>query len=236
VTAESSPLLELTGITKKYGALRPLRIERLTVASGTQLALVGLDRPAAEVFINLMTGATLPDRGDVRVFGRSTADITDSGDWLTTLDRFGIVSDRAPLLDAMTVVQNLALPFALEIEPPPPGVREQAVALAREAGLNEGEHDVRAGDLDPLARLCVRLARALALNPSVLLLDHPTATLEEGAGPAFARDVRRIAERRGLAAISLTMDKKFAAAAGRVLTLDPASGCLKEASWLRRLM
>lgn len=234
MTDDSSPLLELTSITKEYGALRPLRIERLTVVPGAQLALVGLDRPAAEVFINLVTGATLPDRGQVRVFGGSTADITDSDDWLTTLDRFGIVSDRAPLLDAMTVVQNLALPFALEIEPPPPGVRDQAVALAREAGLNEGVHDLRAGDLDPLARIRARLARALALNPSVLLLDHPTATLEEGVGPAFARDVRRISARRGLAAISLTMDKRFAAAAGRVLTLDPASGSLKEASWFMR--
>ena len=234
MTDDSSPLLELTSIAKEYGALRPLRIERLTVAPGAQLALVGLDRPAAEVFINLVTGATLPDRGQVRVFGGSTADITDSDDWLTTLDRFGIVSDRAPLLEAMTVVQNLALPFAVEIEPPPPGVRDQAVALAREAGLNQGVLDVRAGDLDPLARIRARLARALALNPSVLLLDHPTATLEEGMGPAFARDVRRISERRGLAAISLTMDKRFAAAAGRVLTLDPASGSLKESSWLMR--
>jgi ABC-type transporter Mla maintaining outer membrane lipid asymmetry ATPase subunit MlaF len=235
VTGATPPLLELTGVTKQYGALRPLRIERLTVARGAQVALVGLDRPAAEVFINLVTGATLPDGGQVRVFGRSTSDITDSSDWLTTLDRFGIVSDRAALLDAMTVVQNLALPFSLEIEPPSPGVREQAMALARAVGLHEEVHDVRAGDLDAPGRIRVRLARALALNPSALLLDHPTATLQQNAGPAFARDVRLVAERRGLAAISLTMDKTFAAAAGRVLTLDPASGGLKESSWFRAL-
>jgi ABC-type transporter Mla maintaining outer membrane lipid asymmetry ATPase subunit MlaF len=236
VTHASPPVLELTGITKQYGALRPLRIERLTVAPGARVALVGLDQPAAEIFINLVTGATLPDAGRVRVFGRSTSDITDSGDWLTTLDRFGIVSDRAALLDAMTVVQNLALPFSLEIEPPQAGVRDQAIALAREVGLSDGVHDVCAGDLDALGRIRVRLARALALNPAVLLLDHPTATLSKDAGPAFGRAVRLIVERRGLVAISLTMDKTFAAAAGRVLTLDPASGRLNEASWFRRLV
>ena len=59
-------------------------------------------------------------RGEVRVFGRPTSAIADSADWLATVDRFGIVSERAVLLEALTVVQNLAMPFTLEIEPPPP--------------------------------------------------------------------------------------------------------------------
>ena len=50
------------------------------------------------------------------MFGRSTLEIADSADWLATLDRFGIVSDRAALLDALSVVQNLAMPFTLEID------------------------------------------------------------------------------------------------------------------------
>jgi ABC-type transporter Mla maintaining outer membrane lipid asymmetry ATPase subunit MlaF len=234
VTRASAPVVELTGITKQYGALRPLRIERLAVAEGEQVALVGLDQPAAEVFINLVTGATLPDSGEVRVFGRATAEITDSGDWLATLDRFGIVSDRSALLDALSVVQNLALPFSLEIEPPTSDIRSQATALAREVGLDERWWDTAAGRLDAPARLRARLARALALDPGVLLLEHPTATLPPDARPELARDLRRVAGRRGVAAISLTMDRTFAAAAGRTLTLEPTSGRLKRA-WFRGL-
>ena len=67
---------------KDYRGLRPLRIERLTLAAGEQVALLGFDQPAAEVFVNLITGATLPDPGEVRVLGRPTAAITDSADWL----------------------------------------------------------------------------------------------------------------------------------------------------------
>jgi hypothetical protein len=65
----------------------------------------------------MATGASLPDRGDVRLFGRSTSAIADSADWLSVVDRFGIVSSRAVLLDALTVVQNLAMPFTLEVDP-----------------------------------------------------------------------------------------------------------------------
>src|SRR5262249_9007740 len=95
-------VLEIAGVSKSYGALRPLRLQQLAVASGESWAIVGLDQAAAELFVNLITGATLPDAGEVRIFGRPTAAIADSTDWLATVDRFGIVSDRAVLLDRLS--------------------------------------------------------------------------------------------------------------------------------------
>jgi ABC-type transporter Mla maintaining outer membrane lipid asymmetry ATPase subunit MlaF len=127
----SEPVVDITGVTKQYGALRPLRVERLRMVAGEQLALLGLDQPAAEVFISLLTGASLPDSGSVAIFGQPTADIASSDAWLASLDRFGIVSDRAAVLESMTVVQNLAMPFTLDIEPPPDDVRVRAEGLAR---------------------------------------------------------------------------------------------------------
>ena len=96
-SADSRPAaaVEITSVSKQYGALRPLRIEQLTVGRSDRIALVGLDQPAAEVFLNLVTGASLPDAGVINLFGRSTLDIVDSSDWLSTLDRFGIVAARA---------------------------------------------------------------------------------------------------------------------------------------------
>jgi len=56
-----SPILDLAGVSKNYGSLRPLRIERLTVPSAGCISIVGMDQPMAEVFVNLGTGASLPD-------------------------------------------------------------------------------------------------------------------------------------------------------------------------------
>ena len=222
--------VELTSVTKQYGALRPLRIEELTIAADDRIALVGLDQPAAEVFVNLVTGASLPDAGVIKVFGRSTLDIADSSDWLSTLDRFGIVSDRAPLIDSLSIVQNLSLPFTLEIEPPPPDIREQATRLAAEAGLGPEMWDKRVGDVDAVARVRIRIARAVALNPSIILFEHTSATLPRQQVPHFGREILAIVEKRAAAAIALTMDAEFAAAvAARTLTLDGATGRVSEA-------
>ena len=223
------PTVELSSVSKQYGALRPLRIEHLILAADDRIALVGLDQPAAEVFINLVTGASLPDAGIVRVFGRSTAEIVDSADWLSTLDRFGIVSERAALLDALSVVQNLSMPFTLEIEPPPADIREQASRLAHEVGLPDDTWDRPVANLDAASRMRVRLARALASNPSIVLLEHASATISRSHVSSFGRDVHAVIGRRGAAEIALTMDHEFArAVAARIMTLDPATGRITE--------
>jgi ABC-type transporter Mla maintaining outer membrane lipid asymmetry ATPase subunit MlaF len=226
--------VEFAGMSKTYGGLRPLRIAELRVAPGDRVAILGLDQVAAEVFINLATGATLPDAGEVRLFGRTTSAITDSADWLATIDRVGIVSDRAVLLDQLTVVQNLAIPFTLDIEPPPDRARARAEALAREVGLSELSWSLPLVELDATAATRVRLGRAIALDPAVLLLEHASARVPPEALASLAAEIRALAARRGLALVAATADERFAQAiASRVLTLEPATGRLTESRRFR---
>ena len=228
-------IVSIAGLVKDYRGLRPLRIERLAVARGEQVALLGVDAPAAEILVNLLTGSSLPDAGAIEVLGRSTAGIVDSADWLSLVDRFGIVTPRAVFLDPLSVVQNLAIPFSLEIEPPPPAIRARAEALAVEVGLTAGLLDRRLSELDPAARVRVALARALALDPEIVLMEHPTASVPVESVPTLAADLRGVLERRGVATLTLTADPAFAkAGARRVLHFEPASGRLSERrGWFR---
>jgi ABC-type transporter Mla maintaining outer membrane lipid asymmetry ATPase subunit MlaF len=230
------PVVEIVGVTKDYRGLRPLRIQQLAVAAADSVALLGFDAASAEVLVNLLTGATLPDAGDVRVFGRSTSSIADSADWLATVDRFGLVTGRAVLLDQLTAIQNLAMPFTLDVEPPPEAVRRRAETLASEVGLPASAWDAAVAELSAADRARLRLGRALATGPAVLLIEHASAGLARADARHLAAQIRRIGDRRGIASIAATADESFAhAVATRVLRLDAATGRLAERrGWFRR--
>ena len=236
--SETGPVVEMAEVSKAHGALRPLRIRSLVVAARERVAIAGLDLPAAEVMVNLVTGAALPDQGQVRVFGRPTSAVVDGDEWLASLDRFGIVSDRAVFLEAVTLEQNLALPFTLEIEPIPPATRDIVARLAGECDIAAEWLEQPSGQLPPAIRARVHLARAVALAPALLLMEHPSAALPESERAAFGRVVARVCEPRALTALMMTSDPLFAAAAAhRTLTLQPATGELAPQArrgWFRR--
>ena len=227
-------LVRLRGVSKDYRSLRPLRIAELELPPGRSLALLGFDQMMAEVLVDLITGATLPDNGEVIAFGKPTSSIGDPDGWLATLDQFGLLTDRAVLVEQFTVEQNLALPLSLAVDDMSTDVRARVAKLAAEVGL---ANDLRrqAGVLGPVQRARIRLGRAIALAPKVLVAEHPNATLSGDDASALAADISRIVETRGMACIILTADQGFArAAAKEVLVLEPATGALKLSSAWRR--
>lgn len=235
----TGPLIEITRVVKSYSALRPLRIAALSIAAAERVAVGGIDAAGAEVLLNLVTGASLPDEGEVRVLGRRTADIADGDDWIASLDSFGIVSERAVLLEGATLAQNLALPLTLEIDPLAAGTLEQVQALAEECDIAAAWLERRAGDVPPDVRARAHLARAIALNPRLLLMEHPTAALAESERARFGSVVARLCEARGLTLLAVTLDSAFASTAAQTtLTLQPATGQLVAArrSWWRRTL
>jgi putative ABC transport system ATP-binding protein len=218
----------ITNVRRAYNGLRPLRVNDLSIAAGERVAVSGLDAGAAEVLVNLVTGASLPDEGAVLILGESTASISDGEAWLASLDRFGIVTPRAVLLDAATLLQNLAMPITLDIEPVQPDVAARVAGMARAAGIDEKWLERPVAALDPAIQIRAHLARALALDPSLLILEHPTARLAAGEGRAFGEVVARVAAARSLATLIISEDEAFStAAATRRLALSGATGELK---------
>ena len=224
----TEPAVRLERVSKSYGGLRPLRIAELTILAGERVAIGGIDAPGAELLVNLVTGASLPDEGDVRTFGRPTAEISSADEWLAWLDHFGIVSERGVLLEESTLLQNLALPFSLQIDPVPADIAERVSALAGECGIPLTVLSTPAAAASPDVRMRAHLARAVALAPRLLLVEHPTGRVPESGREALARDIARVCEARALPALVLTNDDAFAAAvATRSLTLEGATGRLR---------
>ncbi len=221
----ADPVLHIANVRKNYQGLRPLRVRELVVTAGQQVALSGLNAGAAEVLVNLVTGASVPDEGEVRVLGHRTSDLTNGDEWLASLDRFGIVSPRAVLLDGVSVLQNLAMPFTLQIDPIPPDILDRALTLAAETGIPAECLNGPIAALSEDARTRIHLARAVALDPALLILEHPTATLPRDAARPFGRTLQSVTRARGLTTLIISEDAPFSeAAASRRLTLNVGTG------------
>ncbi|HJU43756.1 MAG TPA: ATP-binding cassette domain-containing protein [Vicinamibacterales bacterium] len=229
-------LLDIKDLSKDYQTLRPLRIRELRVRPGDVLSITGIDVPGAETFVHLVTGATLPDAGEVVLFGRNTREITDSDAWLKSLDGVGMITARGILIEAFSVLQNIALSLTLEVDPIDARVVPQAGALAREAGIDAGLFDMTVGRVAPDVKMRVHLARALALGPKMLIAEHPSASLLRETVSVFGADLGRAVRARGLALICLTADDVLAKTlAGSRLELVAATGELRALSRIRRL-
>lgn len=227
-------LVSLRGVTKDYHGLRPLRVERLDLREGESVAIVGLDRAGAEVLVDLITAASLPDSGEIEIFGNSTRSISGSG-WFQALDHFGIVSERAVLLEALTVEQNLALPLSLELNELPLSVRQRVEEIAATVAIPPMEVSQPLARLEALGRFKVRLGRALALKPRILLAEHPNASVRADEVPHVAAQLARLFKEANLTGLVLTADPIFASAVAKhVLILDPKTGNLKGSAVWRR--
>jgi ABC-type lipoprotein export system ATPase subunit len=234
-TVETRVAIDVKDLVKDYRGLRPLRVRQLTIQAGERVAVSGLDAVAAEVLVNLVNVAILPDEGNIRIFGERTNDIADETAWFASLDRFGLVSQRAVLLEASTVRQNLALPFTIGIDCLDHETVQRTEVLAAEVGLAREMLDTPLSPLSIDWRTRVHLAKALATEPKVLLLEHVTAPMSREAVPAFAELVRAIAARRGLTVLAITEDSTFAdVVAIRHLRVQGGTGALVSARGWRR--
>ena len=231
-----SPLLEITGLTKAHQALRPLRIAQLIVNPGDVMSIGGIDAAAAETLVHLITGATLPDEGDVRLFGVNTREIADGDAWLKSLDGVGMVTSRGVLIGSFSVLQNVAISYTLEIDPIDPRVMPHALELAQSVGIDAAAFDLPAGKVPQEVQMRIHLARSLALGAKLLIAEHPSAALPRDTVAAFGADLSRAARSRGLALVAITADDVLAKAIGGArLELAAATGELRAPGLLKKL-
>ena len=225
-------------VSKNYGGLRPFRLQALSVDAGEIVAIDGLDRPAASVLTDLITGTALPDTGSVVIEGMPTSVLGEPGR-VARLSR--PIRDRERPGRAARRVDGGGQPRRAPDARDRPDVRRRpphgGSAGRRGRAGRTGVATSCCGTRHPCPANLVRLGRAVALGPAILLVEHPTADLAaKGEVNAWAVTLRRLAVRRSLTTILVTADRRLArTAATRHLVWHASTGELSEAprAWRR---
>ena len=228
----------LHGVGRRFGDQQVLRDLTIQVRSGETLVVIGESGCGKSVTLKLMMSLMWPTAGEVHWAGRSVSDLNTAERDRHRL-RFGYVFQNSALFDSFDVYENVAFGLRESSNRARPGghgerdepdeLDEQgirAVVLDRleEVGLPVEVCTKNPSELSGGMRKRVALARALALEPSVMLYDEPTTGLDPMMTGVINRLIREVPERRPVTSVVVTHDlSTVRAVADRVVMLEPVS-------------
>ena len=200
-----APAVAVEHLRKSFGSQTVLNGISLTVSRGETLAVLGRSGTGKSVLLKLIIGLEKPDSGSVRIHGQDIAGLA--------LDRLGEIRKKmgflfqhAALYDSLTVEQNVAFPLEHHRKQMSKSERSDRVKqLLAEVGM-EGSLEKMPSDLSGGMQKRVGLARALALEPDILLLDEPTAGLDPISSGEIDDLVLTLQEQYRMASIVVTHD------------------------------
>jgi len=170
-------LIELCGVSKRYGERVVLEEVSFALPRNATTVLVGPSGAGKSTVLRLLVGLARPDAGRILVDGEDVASLDRDG-WMTLRKRFGMLFQEGALFNSMSVLDNVAFPLRHHTKLERAEREQRALAKLAAVGINE---ELAARTPDTLSggqRKRVGLARALALDPEIVLFDEPTAGLD----------------------------------------------------------
>ncbi len=226
------PLLSLTGIRKSFGGVRALDDAALELHLGSVTALIGENGAGKSTLVKILSGVHQPDAGDIRLDGNAVR--IPHPKVARTLG-IGVVHQECQVFDNLSVAENLFV----NAQPMRRGavdwrtLRSRATALLRELDA-DFDAEMPAGRLSIAQKHVVQIARALADESRVLILDEPTASLSQRECAELFRIVRKLRDAgRALLFISHKFEEIFEIADRYAVFRDGvsvAAGLLGESS------
>jgi phospholipid/cholesterol/gamma-HCH transport system ATP-binding protein len=173
---ERDSAVRLEHVTKAFGRLRVLDDVSLVIPRGEGFCILGRSGTGKSVTLKHIVGLLKPDAGRVLVEGE---DITHMASWelARIRKRIGFLFQNSALFDSITVGENVAFPLRRHTRLSDAEIRERALFKLGQVGL-ERDYDKMPADLSGGMRKRAGLARAMALDPSILLADEPSAGLD----------------------------------------------------------
>ncbi|MDV2495989.1 MAG: ABC transporter ATP-binding protein [bacterium] len=209
--------ITITDLHKSFGANHVLRGVDLAVEQGESLVVIGGSGSGKSVLIKHIIGLLKPDRGSIEVNGQEVTTMAER-ELKELRKRFGMLFQAAALFDSLTVGENVAFPLVEHTRARRSEIAERVRETLTLVGLPDAEH-LYPAELSGGMKKRVGLARALVMEPEVILYDEPTTGLDPIMADAINDLIVEMRERLAITSIAITHDMVSAYKIGHRLAM-----------------
>jgi phospholipid/cholesterol/gamma-HCH transport system ATP-binding protein len=217
MTADPSYIIELQEIHKSFGRQHVLRGLSLNIPRGRTTVIIGRSGGGKSVILKHMIGLIRPDQGRVLVDSHDL-NVMDDRQLNEVRRRFGMLFQDAALFDSMNVGENVAFPLKEHTSLSKEQVEDTVEEKLHMVGLSDIEHKMPS-ELSGGMRKRVGLARAIALEPEIILYDEPTTGLDPPLADAINRLIVDTQETLGVTGVVISHDIEGAFQVGHEIAM-----------------